>query len=180
MGSAESHKTGRKETPAIASVSSTCEPAAEADEKGESEIIKAYLEAGEKGNAIGYFNAGNCFMFGTMGVEVNWWKGMEMWKKGTELVEKRRGKGLERWAEESNEKEACGEELDLSSLLKDCAYVLYISGQGHESRRRTINVIRIGDDGVRYLACALERNSTLTKLRLSCLAASVVQGMQRV
>ena len=75
-------------------------------------------KAGEMGDAIGYFNAGNCLVFGTMGVEESEMEGIDMWGKGAELVKKNGGKGLERWDEESNEKTACEKALDLSGLLR--------------------------------------------------------------
>ena len=87
-----------------------------------------YRQAGDMGYAMGWFNAGNCLMFGVGGgwlfgrgkVERDKEAGLEMWMKGMESVKKNGGRGLERWAEESNEKAACGKELDLSGLLIGC------------------------------------------------------------
>ena len=87
------------------------------------EAIAAYKKAGEMGNAIGYFNAGNCLLFGTMGVEQDKKKGLKMWGKGAELVKSSGEMGMERWAEESNEKVACTEVLDLSCLSRDVAHM---------------------------------------------------------
>ena len=40
--------------------------------------MELYKQAGELGCAMGYLNAGNCLMFGTMGVEEDKEKGLKM------------------------------------------------------------------------------------------------------
>ena len=69
-----------------------------------------------------HFNAGNCLMIGTMGVEQDW-EGMEMWEKGAELVKKNGGEGAgDMWAEESNEKTACKDVLDLGRFAGEMRF----------------------------------------------------------
>ena len=87
---------------------------------GESEnrAMATYRKAGEMGCVVGYFNAGNCLIFGTMGVEQDKKKGLKMWEKGTELAKKSGTMVLEMWAEESNEKVACKDVLNLESSLE--------------------------------------------------------------
>ena len=80
-------------------------------------MARMYKQAGTLGHPMGWFNLGNCLIFGTMGIEKDLEQGLEMWAKGAALVKKSGGRGLERWGDESNEKAACGDVLSLCSLL---------------------------------------------------------------
>ena len=87
--------------------------------------IATYTEAGKMGNPMGYFNAGNCLIFGTMEVEENKEKGLKMWEEGKKLVIEGEEKALEIWAGETNEKVACRKKLDLRCLLRRCVCVMW-------------------------------------------------------
>ena len=126
------------------------------------DAIRVYEQAGEMGNALGYFNAGNCLLFGLTGVFADKDKGLAMWERGAELVKRNEGKGLDRWAEESNEKVACGKELDLCGLLG------ITRGHADGAGRRNWIGKNINDEGAEHIGMALEMNSTITKVYLGC------------
>ena len=77
--------------------------ALEEHERGEHEAaVELYKEAAEKGSQLACFNLGNCIMF-RKGVERNWLKAIEWWKKGGEIknedVEWMRELSNDRWME---------------------------------------------------------------------------------
>ena len=85
----------------------------EKDKAGKhSEAMKFYEEAGVLGNKAAFINMGNLYMFGK-GVEQDWEKGIEMYKKCGIISDDELG-----WIRKlSNEKYVCGKELNLKCLF---------------------------------------------------------------
>ena len=79
------------------------------------EAIRLFEEAGKKGDAVGFFNAGNSRMFGALGATQDRMDALRLWKLAAELTSSDMS-WRERWADESNEHVACKDELDLDGL----------------------------------------------------------------